>query len=69
MGTVMPRPCQYAAIYAQWGDRASALEWLETAMRVRDPGLENLKVDPLMDPLRNEARSRRDAGIVCSVSR
>ena len=30
---------QYATIYAQWGDRAKALEWLDTAMRLRDPGL------------------------------
>jgi len=30
---------QYATIYAQWGDRAKALEWLETAMRLRDSGL------------------------------
>jgi TolB-like protein/Flp pilus assembly protein TadD len=47
---------QYAAIYAQWGDRAKALEWLEVAWRLRDPGLEELKTDPLMDPLRQEAR-------------
>ena len=47
---------QYATIYAQWGDRAKALEWLETAWRLRDPGLENLKTDPLLDPVRNEPR-------------
>jgi len=47
---------QYATIYAQWGDRAKALEWLEVAWRLRDPGLEELKTDPLMDPLRQEAR-------------
>jgi TolB-like protein len=47
---------QYATIYAQWGNRAKALEWLETAMRLRDPGLEILKTDPLMDPLRQEPR-------------
>jgi TolB-like protein/Tfp pilus assembly protein PilF len=47
---------QYATIYAQWGDTAKALEWLETAMRVRDPGLTFLKVDPLLDPLRNAPR-------------
>jgi TolB-like protein len=47
---------QYAAIYAQWGNRAKALEWLETALRLRDPGLENLKTDPLLDPLRQEPR-------------
>jgi TolB-like protein/Flp pilus assembly protein TadD len=47
---------QYATIYAQWGDRAKALEWLETAWRLRDSGLRELKTDPLMDPLRKEAR-------------
>jgi tetratricopeptide (TPR) repeat protein len=47
---------QYAVIYAQWGDRAKALEWFDTAMRLRDPGLESLKTDPLMDPLRQESR-------------
>jgi TolB-like protein/DNA-binding winged helix-turn-helix (wHTH) protein/Tfp pilus assembly protein PilF len=47
---------QYATIYAQWGDRAKALEWLATAMRLRDPGLVILKTDPLIDPLRSEPR-------------
>jgi serine/threonine-protein kinase len=47
---------QYATIYAQWGNRAKALEWLESAMRLRDPGLGYLKTDPLMDPLRMEPR-------------
>ena len=28
---------QYATIYAQWGDRPKALEWLDIAMRLRDP--------------------------------
>ena len=47
---------QYATIYAQWGNRAKALEWLETALRLRDSGLVQLKTDPLMDPLRKEPR-------------
>jgi tetratricopeptide (TPR) repeat protein len=47
---------QYATIYAQWGNRAKALEWLETALRLRDPGLIQLKTDPLLDPLRKEPR-------------
>jgi tetratricopeptide (TPR) repeat protein len=47
---------QYATIYAQWGNTPKALEWLEVAVRLRDPGLELLKTDPLMDPLRNEPR-------------
>lgn len=47
---------QYAEIYAQWGDSKVALDWLEKAMRLRDPGLVYLKTDPLMDPLRQEPR-------------
>jgi eukaryotic-like serine/threonine-protein kinase len=47
---------QYAQIYAQWGDIAKALEGLDTAVRVRDPGLVQLKTDPLLDPLRAEPR-------------
>ena len=47
---------QYATIYAQWGNRPKALEWLDTALRLRDTGLELLKTDPLMDPLRKEPR-------------
>jgi TolB-like protein/Flp pilus assembly protein TadD len=47
---------QYATIYAQWGDTPKALEWLETALRLRDPGLAWLKVEPLLDPLRKEPR-------------
>ncbi len=47
---------QYATIYAQWGNPPKALEWLATAMRVRDPGLVYLKTDPLMDPLRQDPR-------------
>jgi tetratricopeptide (TPR) repeat protein len=47
---------QYATIYAQWGNNLKALEWLETALRMRDPGLARLKVDSLLDPLRKEPR-------------
>jgi TolB-like protein len=47
---------QYATIYAQWGNRAKALESLDTALRLRDPGLEQLKNDPLLDSLRKEPR-------------
>jgi TolB-like protein/Tfp pilus assembly protein PilF len=46
----------YADIYAQWGDSARALDWLETAMRNRDPYLAYTKVNPFFDPLRNEPR-------------
>ena len=37
-------------------DAAATLEWLETAMRLRDSGLLDLKTDPLLDPLRHEPR-------------
>jgi TolB-like protein/Tfp pilus assembly protein PilF len=47
---------QYASIYAQWGDVASALNWLDTAFRLKDPGFAWLKVDALLDPLRKEPR-------------
>jgi len=47
---------QYAMIYAQRGDRAQALRWLDTALRLRDPGLVVMKTDPFMDPLRQEPR-------------
>jgi len=46
----------YADIYAQWGDTSRALDWLETAMRNRDPYLAYTKVNPFFDPLRKEPR-------------
>jgi TolB-like protein/cytochrome c-type biogenesis protein CcmH/NrfG len=46
----------YATIYAQWGNTPKALEWLETALQLRDQLLINLKTDPLLDPLRQEPR-------------
>jgi TolB-like protein/tetratricopeptide (TPR) repeat protein len=47
---------QYSEVYAQWGDVPKALEWLETALRLMDPGLLYLKTDSLVDPLRQEPR-------------
>jgi Tfp pilus assembly protein PilF len=49
-------PAVYAVVYAQWGESAKALEWLETGVRRRAPGLEGLRTDPLLDPVRKEAR-------------
>jgi TolB-like protein/tetratricopeptide (TPR) repeat protein len=46
----------YSLIYAQWGDTARALDWLETAMRLRSPDLILLRTSQLLDPLRNEPR-------------
>ena len=47
---------QYAAIYAQWGERQSALRWLETAYDVHDDGLIDMQADWLVDPIRNTAQ-------------
>ncbi|MDP9007538.1 MAG: TIR domain-containing protein [Pseudomonadota bacterium] len=47
---------QYAQIYAQWGDPDNALNWLDAAYRIHDPGLIQLKVDALLDPIRREPR-------------
>ncbi len=47
---------QYAETYAQWGNIGKALEWLDTAVRLRDSGLVDLKSDSLIDPLRKEPR-------------
>jgi TolB-like protein len=46
----------YADIYAQWGDTARALDWLDIAMRTRDPYLAYTKLNPFFDPLRREPR-------------
>lgn len=56
---------QYAQIYSQWGDVDSALEWLETAITIRDPGVIQLGDDRLLKPLAGEPRFQqvlRDAG-------
>ena len=53
-------PCdgayEYAVVYAQWGETAKALEWLEAAMRVHEPKLERVRVNPFLDPVRSEPR-------------
>ena len=49
-------PYYYATVHAQWGNIGKALEWLETANRLRDSNLDALKVDPFIDPLRKEPR-------------
>lgn len=46
----------YAEIYAQWGRPAEALDWLDTAMRLRSPWLSRLKEERSLDPLRKEPR-------------
>jgi TolB-like protein/Flp pilus assembly protein TadD len=47
---------QEAQVYAQWGDRDRAFAALDAAVRLNDPGVLRLKMDPLLDPLRPDPR-------------
>ena len=47
---------QIAEVHAQWGEADEALRWLNVAMRLKDGGLLGLKTDPMLDPLRGDAR-------------
>jgi tetratricopeptide (TPR) repeat protein len=56
---------QYGQIYATWGETDKALTWLETAVRIRDPGIVQVANDRLLSPLRGEPRFQqvlRDTG-------
>jgi TolB-like protein/tetratricopeptide (TPR) repeat protein len=44
----------FAEIYAQWGDRAESLRWLTAAERLRSPGLQAIRVDWELDPIRSD---------------
>lgn len=44
----------YAGIYAQWGNTATALKWLSKAERLHDPLFQQLKVWWELDPIRQE---------------
>jgi TolB-like protein/Tfp pilus assembly protein PilF len=47
---------QFAEIYTQIGDRAQALDWLEKAYRLHDPGLAMMRGFVGLDALRDEPR-------------
>jgi len=47
---------QFAQIYAQWGDTEKALEWLQTAIEVRDPGITQAGDDRLLAPLKGNPK-------------
>ncbi len=49
---------QQAQVLAQWGRNSEALDRLERARKVGDPGLTVLTVDPFVAPLVNEPRYR-----------
>jgi tetratricopeptide (TPR) repeat protein len=45
---------QYAQIYAQWGENGQALDWLQTALDIHDPGILVMGIDRFLDPIRQE---------------
>ena len=47
---------QYAQIHAQWGQPEQALDWLQKALDIGDPGVFNMGVDPFLDPIRQQSR-------------
>ncbi|HET7107485.1 MAG TPA: winged helix-turn-helix domain-containing protein [Candidatus Acidoferrum sp.] len=49
-------PYQVAQVHAHRGETSQAFEWLERAYREHDPGLNQIKSDPLLTPLRSEER-------------
>jgi serine/threonine-protein kinase len=47
---------QIAEVFAWWGEREKALEWLERAYQQHDSGLQGLKADPMLRDLRGDPR-------------
>lgn len=47
---------QQGQIYTQWGDADQAIKYLNYARDYNDPGLSQLMVDPLLDPIRDDPR-------------
>jgi tetratricopeptide (TPR) repeat protein len=47
---------QFAQIYAQWGEIDKALEWFQTGIEVRDPGISQAGDDRLLEPLKGNPR-------------
>jgi tetratricopeptide (TPR) repeat protein len=47
---------QYAQIYAQLGDNDRAFANLDHGFAIKDAGLQGLKIDPFLDPIRSDPR-------------
>jgi len=47
---------QQAQVHAQWGNADQAFEALHRARDIGDPGVSQIVVDPLLDPLRDDPR-------------
>ncbi len=55
-GQYEQNPYLTAKIYAQLDDKEQAFAWLEKAYEKHNKGMYKLKVEPLLDPLRNDPR-------------
>ena len=53
------RPYELAILYSGLGQKDDAFATLERAVEERDPGVVNLKNEPLLDPLRSDPRFAR----------
>jgi hypothetical protein len=51
-------PSHVASLYAEIGDEAEALAWLDRACRSRDPGVFFLRYDSRWEPYRDHPRVR-----------
>jgi tetratricopeptide (TPR) repeat protein len=49
-------PYTVATIYAGLGDKDETFKWLEKAYEERDIWLMNMRVDPVLKPIRSDAR-------------
>jgi serine/threonine-protein kinase len=47
---------QQAQVHAQWGDFDQSIDALKRAREIGDPGVSQVVVDPLLDPLRGDPR-------------
>ena len=56
MGLEETNYIQQADVYAQMGDHDQAIQCLDKAVEMRDPGLTQLLVDPFLDPIRKIPR-------------
>jgi TolB-like protein/DNA-binding winged helix-turn-helix (wHTH) protein/Tfp pilus assembly protein PilF len=54
--TTYSSPWRIATCYAALGEKDLAFQWLEKAMEEHDPAMARLRVDPMMDPLRDDPR-------------
>ncbi|MDH4015150.1 MAG: tetratricopeptide repeat protein [Chromatiales bacterium] len=49
---------QQAQVHTQWGDLDASIDALNRAREIGDPGVSQVVVDPLLDPLRDDPRFR-----------